>query len=162
MQPVLSGILGPLLKACRLSADGLDTSDGAVFMLNNIDVVREALVAHAVRTICDLRSLYSLLIRFVFCGLRSAVCDLQCAQTCDPRYGFYYYATNDLISLFRLLLFSAPFNLDKMLVLRCSGVCGGPTVVLVVRTYEVVQVHNFYLFFFFNFDFSTLRNGPRS
>lgn len=49
MQPVLSGIMEPLLKACRLSADGLDPSDGAVFMLNNIDVIREALVAHAVR-----------------------------------------------------------------------------------------------------------------
>ncbi|CAM9314341.1 unnamed protein product [Pylaiella littoralis] len=47
VQPVLSGILEPLLEACRLSADGLDTSDGAVFMLNNIDVVREALVSHA-------------------------------------------------------------------------------------------------------------------
>ncbi|CAM9855428.1 unnamed protein product, partial [Ectocarpus sp. 8 AP-2014] len=47
VQPVLSGIVEPLLKACRLSADGLDPSDGAVFMLNNIDVIREALVAHA-------------------------------------------------------------------------------------------------------------------
>ncbi|CAM9239277.1 unnamed protein product [Ascophyllum nodosum] len=46
VQPVLSGILEPLLKACRLSCDGLDPSDGAVFMLNNIDVVREALLAH--------------------------------------------------------------------------------------------------------------------
>ena len=48
VQPVLSGILEPLLKACRLSCDGLDPSDGAVFMLNNIDVVREALLAHGV------------------------------------------------------------------------------------------------------------------
>eukprot|EP00903_Cladosiphon_okamuranus_P006045 g5962.t1 len=47
VQPVLTGIMEPLLRACRLSADGLDPSDGAVFMLNNIDVVREALVAHA-------------------------------------------------------------------------------------------------------------------
>ncbi|CBN75179.1 conserved unknown protein [Ectocarpus siliculosus] len=47
VQPVLSGIVEPLLKACRLSADGLDPSDGAVFMLNNIDAIREALVAHA-------------------------------------------------------------------------------------------------------------------
>lgn len=49
VQPVLTGIVEPLLRACHLSADGLDPSDGAVFMLNNIDVVREALVAHAVR-----------------------------------------------------------------------------------------------------------------
>lgn len=54
VQPVLSGIVEPLLRACRLSADGLDPSDGAVFMLNNIDVVREALVAHAVRKGCCL------------------------------------------------------------------------------------------------------------
>lgn len=48
VQPVLSGIIAPLLEACRLSSDGLDPSDGAVFMLNNVDVVREALVAHQV------------------------------------------------------------------------------------------------------------------
>lgn len=49
MQPVLTGIVEPLLQACRLSADGLDPSDAAVFMLNNVDVIREALAAHAVR-----------------------------------------------------------------------------------------------------------------
>lgn len=49
VQPVLSGIIKPLLEACRLSSDGLDPSDAAVFMVNNVDIVREALVAHAVR-----------------------------------------------------------------------------------------------------------------
>lgn len=49
VQPVLDGIIEPLLKACRLSSDGLDPSDAAVFMLNNIDVVREALLAYGVR-----------------------------------------------------------------------------------------------------------------
>lgn len=48
VQPVLSGIISPLLEACRLSADGLDPSDGAVFMINNVDAIREALVVHPV------------------------------------------------------------------------------------------------------------------
>ena len=52
LHPVLSGIVEPLLKACELSADGLEPSDAAVFSLNNVDVLREALAAHAVRICC--------------------------------------------------------------------------------------------------------------
>ncbi|CAN0043130.1 unnamed protein product, partial [Discosporangium mesarthrocarpum] len=35
MAPVLSGLIDPLLETCARSADGLDPSDAAVFMLNN-------------------------------------------------------------------------------------------------------------------------------
>jgi hypothetical protein len=33
---VLTALMEPLLRACRLSAEGLDPSDAAVLMLNNV------------------------------------------------------------------------------------------------------------------------------